>query len=97
MRTNVSEPSEPYSRMSALDPPHEEVIREFGSDHSEGSEIDPKKAPTFYVLTIRAKANGIPVANRLRQLLKIALRAFDLRCIDVKQVSSVAKPAKENQ
>jgi hypothetical protein len=46
--------------------------------------------PTTYTLTLVAKQCDIPAENRMRQLLKIALRAFDFRCVEVKEISPTA-------
>jgi hypothetical protein len=39
-----------------------------------------------YVITLRASKGTVPVEIRLRQLLKIALRAFNLRAVDVREI-----------
>lgn len=39
--------------------------------------------------------NSVPVAPRLRRLLKSMLRAYGIRCVDIRPAVSVAKPASE--
>lgn len=52
-------------------------MRQYGSDGSDGSETD-------VVVTLRDVGGSVPVALRLRRLLKVALRVFGLRCVDVR-------------
>ncbi len=49
--------------------------------------IDPPAANEIYTITIRAMPSNTPAAIRLRQLLKLALRAFSLRCISVTEIT----------
>jgi hypothetical protein len=43
-------------------------------------------------LTLRPLPSDGPVAARLKMLLKVALRRFDLRCVDVRAVSGREAP-----
>lgn len=45
------------------------------------------------LLVLRPLPDDVPVANRLRRLLKFAFRGLDLRCISAREVSSAAAAA----
>jgi hypothetical protein len=45
---------------------------------------------TTYAVILSAKPSPAPAIIRLRRLLKIALRAFALECIDVKEITTTA-------
>jgi hypothetical protein len=38
-----------------------------------------------FVLTLRSEASSIPAGRRLAGLLKVALRAFGFRCVEVRE------------
>jgi hypothetical protein len=46
-----------------------------------------------YVLTLRAEAGAVPAAVRLRGLLKVVLRAFGFRCVEVREVTAAVPPS----
>ena len=52
-------------------------------------------------LTLHPLPDDVPVEVRLRQLLKVALRRFRLRCVSVEEVASPVQrptnPEKESQ
>ena len=50
-----------------------------------------------FTLTIQdaGDRNSVPVAPRLRRLLKSMLRAYGIRCVDIRPAESVAKPTSE--
>lgn len=52
---------------------------------------------TTFIITVRAEDHPTPSAIRLRQALKILLRAFSLRAIDVREAgtTSTARPHNE--
>ena len=39
--------------------------------------------------------NPVPVAPRLRRLLKSMLRAYGIRCVDIRPAESIAKPTSD--
>jgi hypothetical protein len=43
-----------------------------------------------YILTLRALPSDVPPEIRLRQLLKIALRRFGMKCIDHREAGKEA-------
>ncbi len=47
-----------------------------------------------FTLTIQNAGdhNNVPVAPRLRRLLKAMLRAYGIRCVDIRPAESVSKP-----
>ncbi len=47
--------------------------------------------PGDYQLTLRPLRSEVPAINRLRRLLKMALRSCDLRCISVAEVPAAAQ------
>jgi hypothetical protein len=57
------------------------------TDEPEGRFSDPPGAPAaerqVYVLSVRAEP-GVDVIRALRALLKVMLRRFGLRCLDVR-------------
>ena len=50
-----------------------------------------------FTLTIQdaEPRNPVPVAPRLRRLLKSMLRAYGIRCVDIRPAGSVTKPTSE--
>jgi hypothetical protein len=51
---------------------------------------DPPTEPPLIHLILKPLPADAPVAIRLRRLLKVALRAFGLRCVAVEEVSGKA-------
>ena len=52
-----------------------------------------------YVITIRDAANHHetrPAITRLRALLKLMLRGFGLRCVEIRRTNSAAEPTEIN-
>jgi hypothetical protein len=52
---------------------------------------DPGQQPD-YRLTLRPLPGSCPPIVRLRQLLKVAVRAFRLRCVAVEELSAGRRP-----
>ncbi len=47
-----------------------------------------KTARPTYKIVLVANAGEVDAVSRLKQLLKVALRRFGFRCIDIRQVPS---------
>lgn len=45
-----------------------------------------------YVVTFEAQDHAVPAMNRLRKLLKIALRSFGLRCLSLEAATGPVSP-----
>jgi hypothetical protein len=67
-----------------------------GPDRHRGSEAklmaDRPPQPEF-LLRLRALPNGVPVVLRLRKFLKLALRAFFLKCVSAEELPPDAAEA----
>lgn len=54
-------------------------------------------ATCCYVLTLKPLPSEVPSSIRLRQALKVLVRAFKLRAVDVRQISSVSEVDKSKE
>lgn len=50
----------------------------------------PVAAEPVYRLTLRASADGPPAIVRLRHFLKMALRAYGLKCLTAEQIADAS-------
>lgn len=46
-----------------------------------------------YRVTLQATGSDVPAVVRLRRFLKMALRGYGLRCLDVEEVNPPPRPA----